>query len=72
MKALVLAGGFAQIELINQLKERGIYTVLADGNDGALARPYADAFYQVPLFDVEAVKNLAVAEQVPDSKEFNY
>ena len=63
-KALVLAGGFAQIELIKQLKERGIYTVLADGNPNALARPYADSFYQLPLFDIEAVKNLAKTENV--------
>ena len=64
MKALVLAGGFAQIELIKQLKERGIVTVLADGNPGALARTYADLFYEIPLFDVEAVKEVAVKEKV--------
>lgn len=64
MKALVLAGGFAQIELIKQLKEREITTVLADGNTNALARPYADLFYQIPLFDVDAVKKLALKEKV--------
>lgn len=64
MKALVLAGGLAQIELIKQLKDRGIITVLADGNDNALAKPYADIFYQTALFDVEAVKEVALKEQV--------
>ena len=64
MKALVLAGGFAQIELIKQLKERGIFTVLVDGNPSALARPYADSFYQAPLFDVDAIKKLAETEKV--------
>lgn len=64
MKALVLAGGLAQIELINQLKARNITTVLADGNANALARPYADIFYQLPIFDVEAVKEVALKEQV--------
>ena len=64
MKALVVAGGLAQIELINQLKERGITTVLIDGNPNALARPYADKFYQMAIFDIEAVKNLAVEEKV--------
>lgn len=64
MKALVLAGGLAQIELIKQLNERGITTVLADGNPNALARPYADIFYQIPLFDIDAVKEVAVKEQV--------
>lgn len=64
MKALVLAGGFAQIELLKQLKERGITTVLADGNANALARPYADSFYAIPIFDIEAVKELAQKEKV--------
>lgn len=64
MKALVLAGGLAQIELINQLKARGITTVLADGNANALARPHADIFYQLPIFDIEAVKEVAIKENV--------
>ena len=64
MKALVLAGGLPQIELINQLKARNITTVLADGNPNALARPYADIFYQLAIFDVEAVKEVALKEQV--------
>ncbi|MBQ2748314.1 MAG: ATP-grasp domain-containing protein [Clostridia bacterium] len=64
MKALVLAGGLPQIELINQLKARSITTVLADGNPNALARPYADIFYQLAIFDVEAVKEVALREKV--------
>lgn len=64
MKALVLAGGLAQIELLKQLKERGITTVLADGNPNAVARPYADVFYQLAIFDVEAVKDVALKEKV--------
>ena len=32
MKAFVIAGGVPQIELIKQLKSRGITTVLADGS----------------------------------------
>ena len=64
MKALVLAGGLPQIELINQLKARNITTVLADGNPNALARPYADTFYQLAIFDVEAVKEVALKEKV--------
>jgi len=64
MKALVLAGGLPQIELIRQLKERNITTVLADGNANALAREYADIFYQIAIFDVEAVKEVALKENV--------
>ena len=59
-----MAGGLPQIELIKQLKERGITTVLADGNPNAIARPYADIFYQLAIFDVEAVKEVALREQV--------
>lgn len=64
MKAFVLAGGLAQIELLKQLKNRGIDTVLADGNANAIARPYADIFYQIPIFDIEAVKKVAIEEKV--------
>ena len=64
MKALVLAGGLPQIELIKQLKERGIETVLCDGNENALARPYADIFYKIPIFDIEVVKEVAEKEAV--------
>ena len=59
-----MAGGLAQIELLNQLKARNITTVLADGNANALARPYADIFYQLAIFDIEAVKEVAIKEQV--------
>ena len=38
-KALVLAGGLPQIELIRQLKARGVTTVLADGSAIAIGRP---------------------------------
>lgn len=64
MKAFVIAGAIPQIELLKQLKARGIYTVLADGNENCLARPYADVFYQIPIFDVEEVKKIAVKENV--------
>lgn len=64
MKALVLAGGLAQIELLRQLKERNIETVLVDGNDKAIAKPYADIFYQIQIMDSEEVKKIALAEKV--------
>lgn len=64
MKALVIAGGLPQIELIKQLKNRNIYTILADGSDNPLAKPFADRSYQIDIFDIEAVKKLAVEEKV--------
>ena len=64
MKALVLCGGLPQIELIKNLKIRGITTILADYNEKCIARPYADFFYPVSTLDVEGVKDLAVKEKV--------
>lgn len=64
MKVLVLAGGIPQIELLKQLKNRGIITVLADGSPNAVAKPYADIFYHVDIFDVLAIKRVAIKEKV--------
>lgn len=64
MKALVVAGGIPQIELIKQLKDKSIYTILADGSAQAVARPFADAFYKVDIFDIDAVTNIAKKEAV--------
>lgn len=64
MKSLVIAGGLPQIELIKQLKARGIETLLADGSPNAVARPYCDKFFHVDVFNMEAIKEIAVKEQV--------
>lgn len=64
MKALVIAGGLPQIELIRQLKERGIEALLADGSPAAVARPYADKFFHVDIFNIEAIKKIAIEENV--------
>ena len=64
MKALVLCGGIPQVELINNLKRRGITAILADMNEKVGGRQYADRFYPVSVLDVKAVKNLAIQEKV--------
>ncbi len=64
MKALVLAGGFPQIALINELKNRGIYTVLADYYENPVAKPYADKFYRASTLDIEAITGIAKKENV--------
>ena len=64
MKALVLAGGFPQIALIQELKSRNIFVILADYNQNPVAKPYADAFYQVSTLDVAAITEVAKGEQV--------
>lgn len=64
MKALVLCGGLPQIALIQDLKSRGITTILADMNDKVAAREYADKFYKVSVLDVDAVRQVAIDEKV--------
>lgn len=64
MKALVLCGGIPQVALIEDLKKRGIITVLADVNEKVAGRRHADIFYPVSVFDIDAVKDVAVKENV--------
>lgn len=64
MKALVLAGGFPQIALIQKLKRRNIEVVLADYNLEPVAKPYADKYYQESTLDVPKIKEIAVSESV--------
>lgn len=64
MKALVLAGGLPQVELIQKLRAKNVVTVLADGGATPLAKDYADIFYQVDIFNVEAIKKIALDEKV--------
>ena len=64
MKALVLAGGFPQIALIQELKSRGITTVLADYNSNPVAKEYCDIFYQKSTQDAEAIENIAKNENI--------
>ncbi|MBQ3596285.1 MAG: ATP-grasp domain-containing protein [Clostridia bacterium] len=63
-KALVLCGGVPQIELLKQLKERGITSVLCDMNEKVEARKHADIFYPVSTLDVEKVTQVAIKEKV--------
>ena len=64
MKALVLAGGLPQIKLIEELKQRGIETILADYYPAPVAKPFADKFYQISTLDLPAITNLAKEEKV--------
>lgn len=64
MKALVLAGGYPQIALINELKSRGYTVLLADYYAEPVAKKYADEFYQVSTLDIDAITALAKEQQV--------
>ena len=59
MKALVVAGGVPQITLIQELHEREVQAVLVDGSETPVARPYAQIFYCINIFDIDAVNDIA-------------
>lgn len=63
-KAFVIAGGVPQIELIKQLKKRGYFTILADGSNNPMAKPFADKFYHVNIFDINSLIDIAQKEKI--------
>lgn len=64
MKALVLAGGFDQIELIKEIKSKGWNVILADYYKNPPAKAYADKHFQISTLDEEKVYELAKKEKV--------
>lgn len=64
MKALVLAGTLPQIELIKNLQARGYYVILADNSKNPLGKKYADKYYPESTLDIEAIRNIAIKENV--------
>ena len=54
-KALILCGTIPHTLLLEKLKEKGYYTILADMNSRAPAVPFADEFVPVSAMDKEAV-----------------
>ena len=63
-KALVLAGGVPQIKLINSLKSRGYYVILADYYENPVAKKYADQFYRESTLDIDAIRKIAIEEKI--------
>ena len=64
MKILVLAGGFDQIALIQELKSRGHIVYLADYFENPPAKKYADKHYQISTLDEDEVFQLAKNEDI--------
>ena len=58
--AIILAGGFDQIALIQELSFRGFYTVLVDYLEAPVAAPYADVHIRESTLDVDAVFDIAM------------
>lgn len=64
MKILVLAGGFDQIALINELKLRGHVVYLADYFENPPAKPFADKHFKISTLDEKAILDLAKNENI--------
>ena len=63
-KALILCGTIPHTLLLEKLKEKGYYTILADMNSRAPAVPFADEFVPVSAMDKEAVLRTAEEKKV--------
>lgn len=63
-KALVLAGGIPQIKLIQNLQNRNYEVVLADYTPVPIAAKFADKFYNTSTLDVDAIREIAIKENV--------
>ena len=64
MKILVLAGGFDQIALIKELKQKGNFILLADYYENPPAKQYSDRFCNISTLDEDNITKLAVEEKV--------
>ena len=60
----MLAGGFDQIALIRELKNRGHFVVLVDYYENPPAKQYSDKHIVASTLDVEKVELIAKVEQV--------
>ncbi|MBE6543111.1 MAG: ATP-grasp domain-containing protein [Ruminococcaceae bacterium] len=63
-KALVLAAGVPQAVLAEKLRNRGYYIIMADYTENPVGKDAADKFYRISTLDVEAIRNLAIEENV--------
>lgn len=64
MICLVLAGGFDQIALIKELKQREMKVILVDYYSNPPAKEFSDIHYQISTLDIKAVKEVAIKEKV--------
>lgn len=64
MRALVIGGSCPQIVLIDQLKKRGVFTILADNNINAVAHLFADEFVKADILDINAVKKIVIEKRI--------
>ena len=56
--------GYDQIALIQEFNNRGYHTILIDYYPNPPAKNYADFHYQASTLDIDAVKRIAIEEDV--------
>lgn len=65
MKTLMILGALSEfVPLVEMAKEKGIRTVVVDGNSGAPAKEKADAAYDADIRDTKAIAQIAKDEHV--------
>jgi len=53
----VIGGGQLQIPLIEEANKLGLKTIVSDLNNSCIAKPYADIFIHIDIFDIQAHLN---------------
>lgn len=64
LKGLFLGGAYAQIPIIREAKQRGIYIITCDYLPNNPGHQLADEYYNISTTDVEKVLQLAKDKQV--------
>lgn len=63
-KVLILGGGSNQIGLLQSARSCGYNVILCDKNPSCIGKDYADIFYPVDIIDADAVKSIAIKENI--------
>ncbi len=57
-RLLILAGANVHNKIVKAARELGVYTIVTDNVPGSSAKQYADASYDVDVFDIESLKKI--------------
>ncbi len=63
-RIMILGSLFEFKELARMARERGIYTVVCDGNPKGPAKAYADAVYDIDVTDIDGIAEICKKERV--------
>lgn len=63
-KIMILGGGSNQIGLLQSARSYGYNVILCDKNPNCRGKDYSDVFYPVDIIDTDAIKNIAIKENI--------